>query len=112
MKQRIRKFYQCSENNSYDILIDEVKEYLHNNHYRQTSASLMAASMNIELYFQSRILELQIKKQNWIQEQYRKYMAAYKIKNWWKSIYWNPHHPVGQKQINKKYDGLVLPETM
>lgn len=112
MKQRIRNFYQCLENNSYDILIDEVKDYLQNNHYRQTSVLLMEPSMNLELYFQSRILELQIKKQNWIQEQYRKYMAAYKIKNWWKSIYWNPYHPVGQKQINKKYDGLVLPDTM
>ena len=39
-------------------------------------------------------------------EEARKYMAIYKIKKWWKRIYYSPNTKVGKRQINKSYDDL------
>tara|TARA_A100001015_G_C15026858_1_gene730980 strand:+ start:1202 stop:1522 length:321 start_codon:yes stop_codon:yes gene_type:complete len=41
-------------------------------------------------------------------EEYRRYLAAYKIQLFWKSIIYNPHHHIGKKFINKMYDNTCL----
>ena len=33
-------------------------------------------------------------------------MAIYKIKEWWKEIYYSPNTAVGKKRIEKSYDAL------
>ena len=38
--------------------------------------------------------------------QYRRYMAAYKIQQWYKSIILSPHYKIGRKMINLKYTAL------
>lgn len=38
---------------------------------------------------------------------YEKYMAAYKIQQWWFKILTNPYHKVGKRFIEKQYDKLV-----
>ena len=40
------------------------------------------------------------------EEAYKKYLAAYKIQQWWKHITMSPHYAIGRKFINKKYDEL------
>lgn len=37
---------------------------------------------------------------------YRKYLAAYKIQQWWHNITLSPEYVVGRKFINRKYDNL------
>jgi hypothetical protein len=37
---------------------------------------------------------------------YRKYLAAYKIQQWWFNITLSPEYVVGRKFINRKYDKL------
>ena len=39
-------------------------------------------------------------------EEARKYIAIYKIKKWWKNIYYSPNTKVGKKRLNKSYDAL------
>ena len=39
-------------------------------------------------------------------EEARKYMAIYKIKKWWKEIYYSPHTKVGKKRLIKSYDAM------
>ena len=45
-------------------------------------------------------------KKLFIEEAYKKYLAAYKIQNWWKHITMSPYYKIGRKFINKKYDNL------
>ena len=39
-------------------------------------------------------------------EEARKFMAIYKIKQWWKEICLSPYTKVGKKLFNKSYDAL------
>ena len=39
-------------------------------------------------------------------EEARKYMAVYKIKKWWKKIYYSPNTEVGKRRLDKNYDDL------
>ena len=39
-------------------------------------------------------------------EEARKYMAIYKIKKWWKQIYYSPNTEVGKRRLIKSYDAL------
>ena len=36
----------------------------------------------------------------------RKYIAVYKIKEWWKKIYYSPNTAVGKKRLEKSYKTL------
>ena len=45
-------------------------------------------------------------KELFIEEEYRKYLASYRIQQWWKHITMSPHYAIGRKLINKKYDEL------
>ena len=47
-----------------------------------------------------------VNKEVFIAKEARKYMASYKIKKWWKKIYYSPYTEVGKRQINKSYDDL------
>ena len=40
------------------------------------------------------------------EQECRKYMAAYKIKLWWKKILYNPRHRIGMNFINNSYTKL------
>ena len=48
----------------------------------------------------------QKEKELFINNQIRKYMAAYKIQQWWKERTMSPHYMIGRKFINMKYDEL------
>ena len=37
-------------------------------------------------------------------EEAKKYMAVYKIKKWWKEIYYSPYTKIGKKRLIKSYD--------
>ena len=39
-------------------------------------------------------------------EEVRKYMAVYKIKKWWKEIYYSPHTEIGKRRLKKSYNDL------
>ena len=39
-------------------------------------------------------------------EEAKKYMAVYKIKKWWKEIYYSPNTKVGKRRLEKSYDAL------
>ena len=45
-------------------------------------------------------------KNNFYLSYYRRYLAAYKIQQFWKKILYNPHHRIGKKYINLQYDKL------
>ena len=45
-------------------------------------------------------------KELFIEEEYRKYLAAYKIQNWWKHITMSPYYAIGRKFIDR--DGQEL----
>ena len=45
-------------------------------------------------------------KEIFIFNEYIKYLAAYKIQQWWKHITLSPHYKIGRKFIEKKYDDL------
>ena len=47
-------------------------------------------------------------KESFIEEAYKKYLAAYKIQNWWKHITMSPYYAIGRKFIDKKYDELFV----
>ena len=51
-------------------------------------------------------LRFEIDKEKFIINKYRKYLAAYKIQQWWKKITLSPHTEIGRRFINKKYDEL------
>jgi len=40
-------------------------------------------------------------------EEALKYMAVYKIKNWWKKIYYSPNTKVGKRRLMKSYNTLL-----
>lgn len=40
-------------------------------------------------------------------EEALKYMAVYKIKNWWKKIYYSPNTKVGKRRLMKSYNALL-----
>jgi len=48
----------------------------------------------------------QKEKELFIEDAYKKYLATYKIQQWWKNITMSPHYKIGRKYINKKYDEL------
>ena len=39
-------------------------------------------------------------------EEAKKYMAVYKIKKWWKGIYYSPNTEVGKRRLEKSYNDL------
>ena len=39
-------------------------------------------------------------------EETKKYMAIYKIKKWWKKIYYSPKTKVGKRRLEKSYNSL------
>ena len=41
-------------------------------------------------------------------EEARKYMAIYKIKKWWKEIYYSPYTEVGKRRFKKSFDSLFV----
>ena len=41
-----------------------------------------------------------------MEEEARKYMAVYKIKQWWVNIYYSPDTEIGKKRLEKSYDVL------
>jgi len=43
-----------------------------------------------------------------LKKEYLKYLASYKIQQWWKRILLSPHTEIGRKLINKKYDELFI----
>ena len=45
-------------------------------------------------------------KELFIEEAYKKHLAAYKIQNWWKHITMSPYYAIGRKFIDR--DGLAL----
>ena len=45
-------------------------------------------------------------KKLFLEEGYKKYMAAYKIQQWWYKITLSPEYKIGRKMINSKYDEL------
>ena len=45
-------------------------------------------------------------KELFINNKIRKYIAAYKIQQWWKELTLSPHYMIGRKFINLKYDEL------
>ncbi len=45
-------------------------------------------------------------KELFILKEARRYMAIYKIKVWWKKIYYSPHTRIGRERFIKKYDDL------
>ena len=47
-------------------------------------------------------------KQIFYEEGFRKYLAAFKIQQWWKKILFSPYTKVGKRYINKKYDELFF----
>ena len=55
-----------------------------------------------------RVVETEFKKDKelFIEQEYRKYLAAFKIQQWWKHITISPHTKIGRKFINSKYDEL------
>ena len=48
--------------------------------------------------------EFDKEKELFFKETYRKYLAAYKIQQWWKRITMSPYYAIGRKFINRKYD--------
>ena len=50
--------------------------------------------------------EFQKDKELFIEEAYNKYIAAYKIQQWWKHITMSPYYAIGRKFIDR--DGLAL----
>ena len=47
-------------------------------------------------------------KESFIEDAYKKYLAAYKIQQWWKHITMSPHYAIGRKFINRNYDELFV----
>ena len=45
-------------------------------------------------------------KELFIEEEYKKYLVAYKIQQWWKHITMSPYYAIGRKFIDR--DGLEL----
>ena len=45
-------------------------------------------------------------KELFIIDEARKYMAVYKIKNWWKEIYYSPNTKIGKRRLEKSYGAL------
>ena len=73
------------------------------------SSVILTLNENIdEEWDWDRVVETEFKKDKelFIEEEYRKYMAAYKIQQWWKGITMSPHTEIGSRFINKKYDKL------
>ena len=50
--------------------------------------------------------EFQKEKQLFIEDAYKKYIAAYKIQQWWKHITMSPYYKIGRKFIDR--DGQAL----
>ena len=50
--------------------------------------------------------DIQKQKQNFYNQSMRKYMAVYKIQQWWKERTMSPHYKIGRKVINLKYDEI------
>ena len=45
-------------------------------------------------------------KQHYIEKEMRRYLAAYKIQQWWYKVTLSPEYVVGRKFINRKYDKI------
>ncbi len=43
-------------------------------------------------------------KQNYIIQQYRRHLSAYRIQQHWHRIRADPRHPVGQRRLERDYD--------
>ncbi len=42
----------------------------------------------------------------------RRYLAAYRIQQWWHRIREDPHHPVGIRRLEREYTKLFGPEAL
>lgn len=49
-------------------------------------------------------------RRNYIEKQYREYMASCKIKQWWIAILLNPFHPVGKRYQDAKFKKEIIDE--
>ena len=47
------------------------------------------------------------KKDLFIEEKMKEYIAAYKIQQWWFNITMSPHYKIGRKFIDRKYSELL-----
>ena len=41
-----------------------------------------------------------------IAREYRKYLAAYRIQQWWHRLRLDPRHPVGRRRLDREYTEL------
>jgi hypothetical protein len=44
--------------------------------------------------------------------EYKRYLAAYRIQQWWHRIRLDPHHPVGRRRLEREYEALFGPEAL
>ena len=47
---------------------------------------------------------INVSEEEYILPFYRKYLAAYRIQQMWKSILVDENHPIGRRKINENYD--------
>jgi len=47
-----------------------------------------------------------------MQTEYRRYLAAYRIQQWWLRLRLDPRHPVGQRRLEREYTALFGPEAL
>ena len=52
--------------------------------------------------------KFQKEKELFIEKEFREYIAAYRIQQWWYKITLSPEYAVGRRCINRKYDKLFL----
>ncbi len=48
-------------------------------------------------------------KQDFITNEYRRYLAAYRIQQWWHQIQSDPRHPLGIRRLEREYAKLFGP---
>jgi hypothetical protein len=47
-----------------------------------------------------------LSKQVFIHTEYRRYLASYRIQQWWLRLRLDPRHPVGQKRLEREAEAL------
>ena len=70
--------------------------------------SLIACNPNLTMRFiiQRCEMEEEQEKQGFLEKRTREYMAAHKIKQWWKGVYYSPYTEVGKRRLLKEYQEL------
>jgi hypothetical protein len=56
--------------------------------------------------------EFTVDKQEFCLIEYHRYLAAYRIQQWWHRIRLDPIHPVGIRRLEREYDELYGPEAL